>query len=163
MQGQQRAAVSSEAVASGVTEGASEFYETFSLDVHSLGRPRHSCEDASCGRCGGPSTKRDPLEGNARAGDVTSDTGTVHPSSRTYHPLNEWNDPEVASGNVTQMLSGPRVRDAYLGASVTDLMRASVEPDRRGGGSNGRKRSDGCSPDFGAVERSIATERMRYA
>lgn len=161
MQGQP-AVVDADAVCNGVTSDT-EFFDRFSLETAGIGT-RHNpatCTDVWCARCG-KSTAGPNLDGNLRAGDVTPDLGHPAYESRTYHPLNEYIEEQTPE----QLVTGPQYREKpgpiLLGDSVKNLMRASTEPDRRGGGSNGRKRTDGCSPDFGVTQNQLIRDNLRY-
>lgn len=166
MHEQHDSAIDAQSVKSGVTNDIR--YETLSSDIHGFGsaRARHdvlTCTDGLCGHSDhGLSTAGPNLEGNLRAGDVTTDAGDEAPTSRTYHPLNEY----VGEFSIEEAVE-PTYRETpgpiQLGDSVKNLMRASIQPDRRGGGSSGRKRNDGCSPDFGVTQGQIIRDILRYA
>jgi hypothetical protein len=161
MSDQHESAISATAVLTGVTNDLS--FETLALDIHFSRPDRHPpCGDSICGRCG-KSTKREPLEGNLRAGDVTPNEGFPSLGSRLADPYDE-----RVTGNVYTVLAalagdGITSRDLYLGAPLSWLMKAATQPDRRGGGSNGRKRTDGCSPDFSVIQGSIIRKMARDA
>lgn len=174
----QRSAIDASAVRGGVTNDP--VFETISAQIHGFGlnsrtrripelsgpagayvvlptiqRPAHDlaiCEDHLCAHPDhGLSTAGPSFDANERAGQRTPNLGDPARESRTYHPLNEY----VADFSIDEAVVGPQYREPdapiMLGDSVKNLMRASIEPDRRGGGSSGRKRNDGTSPDFGAL------------
>jgi len=181
-------AVSAESTAIGVTIEKADFFDNFAAETHGFGKalPQRqysncrgtegrACGDGLCGRCG-RSTAGPQLSGEQRAGDAYDGEGEVPTRNiKTWLPdgtegvrveshgaLDNSYNAEIAAGgerSAQALEDGPAFR--LTTKSVEQLMHRDV--DLNGRSSRSRKRTSGCSPDFGVLMVDAARGRLNYA